>query len=135
MRARMAAALAAKGNDTLVAGIAAYSTLGHFADPVLNTMMRYGDLELVSMLFHELAHQLIYIKDDTVFNESFAMTVEEEGLAPLAEARGRGSRAAGIPRAARGRTGNRKHAFRGARRTRSAVSRAAGCRGHARAQT
>jgi len=87
----MAAALAAKGNDTLVAGVAAYSTLGHFADPVLNTMMRYGDLELVSMLFHELAHQLIYIKDDTVFNESFAMTVEEEGLRRWLTARGRGT--------------------------------------------
>jgi predicted aminopeptidase len=86
-----AAALAAKGNDTLVAGIAAYSTLGHFADPVLNTMMRYGDLELVSMLFHELAHQLIYIKDDTVFNESFAVTVEEEGLRRWLSARGRGT--------------------------------------------
>jgi predicted aminopeptidase len=85
-----AAALAAKGNDTLVAGIAAYSTLGHFADPVLNTMMRYGDLEMVSMLFHELAHQLIYFKNDTVFNESFAMTVEEEGLRRWLTARGRG---------------------------------------------
>lgn len=84
-----AAALAAKGNDTLVAGVAAYSTLGHFADPVLNTMMRYGDLELVSMLFHELAHQLIYIRDDTEFNESFAVTVEEEGLHRWLVARGR----------------------------------------------
>jgi len=87
----LAAALAAKGNDTLVAGVAAYSTLGHFADPVLNTMMRYGDLELVSMLFHELAHQLIYIRDDTVFNESFAVTVEEEGLRRWLIARGRAS--------------------------------------------
>jgi predicted aminopeptidase len=86
----LAAALAAKGNDTLVAGIAAYSTLGHFADPVLNTMMRYGDLEMVSMLFHELSHQLIYFKNDTVFNESFAMTVEEEGLRRWLIARGRG---------------------------------------------
>jgi len=58
---------------------------------VLNTMMRYGDLELVSMLFHELAHQLIYFKDDTVFNESFAVTVEEEGLRRWLEARGRGT--------------------------------------------
>jgi predicted aminopeptidase len=87
----MAAALASKGNDTLVAGVAAYSTLGHFADPVLNTMMRYGDLEMVSMLFHELAHQLIYFKNDTVFNESFAVTVEEEGLRRWLSARGRGT--------------------------------------------
>jgi predicted aminopeptidase len=85
-----AAGLAARGNDTLVAGVAAYSTLGHFADPVLNTMMRYGDLEMVSMLFHELAHQLIYVKGDTQFNESFAVTVEQEGLRRWLAARGRG---------------------------------------------
>jgi len=86
-----AARLAARGDDTLVAGVAAYSTLGHFPDPVLNTMMRYGDLELVAMLFHELAHQLIYVKGDSEFNESFAVTVEEEGLRRWLEARGRGS--------------------------------------------
>jgi predicted aminopeptidase len=89
-RARaFAADLAARGNDTLVAGVPAYSTLGHFADPVLNTMMRYGDLEMVSMLFHELAHQLIYFKDATQFNESFAVTVEQEGLRRWLAARGR----------------------------------------------
>src|ERR1700683_3195156 len=77
---RMAAALAARGNDVMVGGVAAYSTLGHFSDPVLNTMMRYGDLELVSTIFHELAHQLIYVHGDTEFNESFAVTVEQEGL-------------------------------------------------------
>jgi predicted aminopeptidase len=82
--------LAARGDDTLVAGVAAYSTLGHFADPVLNTMMRYGDLEMVAMLFHELAHQLIYVKGDSEFNESFAVMVEEEGLRRWLEARGRG---------------------------------------------
>lgn len=85
-----AAGLAARGNDTLVAGVAAYSTLGHFADPVLNTMMRYGDLEMIAMIFHELAHQLIYVKGDTQFNESFAVTVEQEGLRRWLEVRGRG---------------------------------------------
>ncbi len=84
-----AAALATKGNDTLVAGVSAYSTLGHFADPVLNTMMRYGDLELVATIFHELAHQLIYIKGDSEFNESFAVSVEQEGLRRWLAARGR----------------------------------------------
>ena len=84
-----AAGLAARGNDTLVAGVAAYSTLGHFSDPVLNTMMRYGDLELVAMIFHELAHQLIYAKGDSEFNESFAVTVEQEGLRRWLAARGR----------------------------------------------
>ena len=89
-RARaFAAKLAARGNDTLVAGVSAYSTLGHFADPVLNTMMRYGDLDLVATIFHELAHQLIYIKGDSEFNESFAVSVEQEGLRRWLAARGR----------------------------------------------
>lgn len=78
---RFAADLAARGNDTLVAGVSAYSTLGRFADPVLDTMLRYGDLELVGTIFHELAHQLVYIKNDTEFNESFAMSVEAAGVA------------------------------------------------------
>ena len=86
---KMAAKLAARGNDVMVGGVTAYSTLGHFADPVLNTMLRYGDLELVSTMFHELAHQLIYIRDDTVFNESFAVSVEQEGLRRWLAARGR----------------------------------------------
>jgi predicted aminopeptidase len=86
---KMAAALAARGNDVMVGGVTAYSTLGHFADPVLNTMLRYGDLELVSTIFHELAHQLIYVRDDTVFNESFAVSVEQEGLRRWLAARGR----------------------------------------------
>jgi predicted aminopeptidase len=84
-----AARLSARGNDVLVAGITAYSTLGHFADPVLNTMLRYGDLDLVATIFHELAHQLIYVPGASEFNESFAMTVEEEGLRRWLAARGR----------------------------------------------
>jgi len=86
---KMAAALAARGNDVMVGGVTAYSTLGHFSDPVLNTMMRYGDLELVSTIFHELAHQLIYVHGDTEFNESFAVSVEQEGLRRWLAARGR----------------------------------------------
>src|SRR3984885_10764846 len=86
---KMAAALAVRGNDVMVGGVTAYSTLGHFADPVLNTMLRYGDLELVSTIFHELAHQLIYVRGDTVFNESFAVSVEQEGLRRWLAARGR----------------------------------------------
>ena len=73
----------------MVGGVTAYSTLGHFADPVLNTMLRYGDLELVSTIFHELAHQLIYVHGDTEFNESFAVSVEQEGLRRWLAARGR----------------------------------------------
>jgi predicted aminopeptidase len=86
---RFAAGLAARGDDVLVEGVTAYSTLGHFADPVLNTMLRYDDMELVAVIFHELAHQLIYVPGDSVFNESFAMTVQSEGLARWLRARGR----------------------------------------------
>jgi predicted aminopeptidase len=91
-----AAQLARAGNDTLVAGVTAYSTLGHFADPVLNTMMRYGDLDLVATMFHELAHQLVYVRDDSDFNESFAMAVEQEGLTRWLNARDRSSELAGF---------------------------------------
>src|SRR6204780_3150982 len=77
---KMAAALAARGNDVMVGGGSGYSTLGHFADPVLNTMLRYGDLGLASTIFHELAHQLIYVRGDSEFNESFAVSVEQEGV-------------------------------------------------------
>jgi predicted aminopeptidase len=86
---KVAAALAARGNDVMVGGVSAYSTLGHFSDPVLNTMLRYGDLELVSIIFHELAHQLIYVRGDSEFNESFAVTVEQEGLRRWLASRGR----------------------------------------------
>jgi predicted aminopeptidase len=72
-----------------VGGVPAYSTLGNFDDPVLNTMMRWDDLKLVSTLFHELAHQVLYIKDDTAFNESFATAVEEIGIERWLAAMGR----------------------------------------------
>jgi len=86
---RYADTLRHEGFDVVVAGVAAYSTLGKFADPVLDTMMRYGDLELAGTIFHELAHQLLYVKNDSEFNEAFAMTVEQEGLARWLAARGR----------------------------------------------
>ena len=77
---REAGKLRQKGFDVAVGGVPAYSTLGNFNDPVLNTMMRWDDVKLVSTLFHELAHQVLYIKDDTAFNESFATAVEEIGI-------------------------------------------------------
>ncbi len=73
-------ALAARGYDTFVGGVPAYSTLGFFDDPVLNTFVYYPEAELARLLFHELAHQVTYVKGDTVFNESFAVTVERAGL-------------------------------------------------------
>jgi predicted aminopeptidase len=72
--------LAVQGNDVAVEGVPAYSTLGRFADPVLSSMLPYGDDELAATIFHELAHQLIYVRDDSAFNEAFATTVEEVGL-------------------------------------------------------
>jgi len=73
--------LAGEGFDVHVGGVPAYSTLGWFDDPVLSTFIRYRDAELARLVFHELAHQLVYVKDDSSFNESFAVAVEEAGLA------------------------------------------------------
>lgn len=77
---RKAAQLRDDGFDVAVGGVPAYSTLGRFDDPVLNTMMRWQDTDLVATIFHELAHQELYIKDDTAFNESFATAVADIGL-------------------------------------------------------
>jgi predicted aminopeptidase len=80
-RARGAAALLKQqGLDTYQAGVEAYSTLGWFADPILNSMLRWSDERLVAVIFHELAHQQLYLAGDTAFNESFASFVEQEGL-------------------------------------------------------
>ncbi|MDG1579385.1 aminopeptidase [Pseudomonas sp. GOM6] len=88
-RARGSAALLQeRGLDTYVAGIEAYSTLGWFADPILNTMLRWGDERLAAVIFHELAHQQLYVADDTAFNESFASFVERQGLRQWRTARG-----------------------------------------------
>jgi len=77
---REAGKLRARGYDVYVGPSIAYSTLGHFRDPVLNTMLRYGDVELAAFIFHELAHQAAYAQDDSDFNEAFANVVEYEGL-------------------------------------------------------
>jgi predicted aminopeptidase len=74
------AGLRRDGDDVYVYGVVAYSTLGWFDDPVLNTFVRYPDAELARLVFHELAHQVVYVKGDTMFNESFAVAVEEEGV-------------------------------------------------------
>jgi len=85
---REAAKLAEQGFDVAVGGIAAYSTLGRFSDPVLNTMMHWEDVDLIATMFHELAHQVLYVKDDTGFNESFATVVEEVGIERWLSSRG-----------------------------------------------
>jgi predicted aminopeptidase len=77
---RYAAALNDRGYDVYVAGVTAYSTLGWFDDPVLSTFIQYSKAQSAGLIFHELAHQVLYVKDDTEFNESFATAVEQEGL-------------------------------------------------------
>ncbi len=86
---RFAAKQRMRGLDVVVAGTAAYSTLGHFDDPILNTMVGWDDVELASIVFHELTHQLLYVANDAAFNEALATTVEEEGVKRWLEAQGR----------------------------------------------
>ncbi|TCV93238.1 putative aminopeptidase [Luteibacter rhizovicinus] len=77
-----------EGDDVYVGDVPAYSTLGWFADPILSSMLRWDDDELVGTIFHELAHQKLYVKDDTAFNESYASFVEEEGVRQWRQAKG-----------------------------------------------
>jgi predicted aminopeptidase len=92
-RARaFAAELASQGFDVTLDGVPAYSTLGKFADPVLSTMIVYGPEELAAIIFHELAHQLLYVKNDTQFNEAFATVVENTGLERWLTANGHADR-------------------------------------------
>ena len=72
--------LASENYDTFLYGVSAYSTLGWFADPVLDTFIDYPDVSLASLLFHEMAHQVVYVKDDSAFNEAFATAVEQAGV-------------------------------------------------------
>ena len=86
---RHAERLAAAGDDVFVGGVLAYSTLGWFDDPLLSTFIHDPDWQLARLVFHELAHQLIYLKNDSTFNESFAVVVEEEGVRRWLAAEGR----------------------------------------------
>lgn len=75
-----AAQLRAQRYDVDVSGVPAYSTLGWFKDPVLSTFIQYPDGQLARLVFHELAHQVVYVPGDSRFNESFAVAVEEAGV-------------------------------------------------------
>ncbi|MFG0553310.1 aminopeptidase [Pseudomonas sp. yb_9] len=87
--ARGAAALMRQdGLDVYVGGVEAYSTLGWFDDPILSSMVGWGDERLATLIFHELAHQRFYVQNDTEFNESFASFVEQEGTRQWRVARG-----------------------------------------------
>ena len=80
-----AAELAQEGYESNVYPVPAYSTLGWMnwagGDPLLNTFIYYPEGELARLIFHELAHQVVYARDDTMFNESFATSVERMGSA------------------------------------------------------
>jgi predicted aminopeptidase len=79
----LAATLAGEGYEVSVYPVTAYSTLGWMnwagGDPLLNTFLGYPEGELARVIFHELAHQVVYTKNDTMFNESFAVAVERLG--------------------------------------------------------
>jgi len=76
------------GMDVYVSGVETYSTLGWFDDPILSSMLSRGDERMAALIFHELAHQRFYVKDDTEFNESYANFVEQEGARQWRVARG-----------------------------------------------
>ncbi|MDB5982721.1 MAG: aminopeptidase [Pseudomonas sp.] len=67
------------GKDVYLSGVETYSTLGWFDDPIISSMLHWGDERMAALIFHELAHQRFYVKDDSEFNESYANFVEQEG--------------------------------------------------------
>jgi predicted aminopeptidase len=75
-----AAKLEEDGFDVYTGGVDAYSTLGWFEDSLLSTVLNRADYQLAGLIFHELAHQLVYLPSNTTFNESFATAVEREGV-------------------------------------------------------
>lgn len=70
----------ARGYDTFIGGVTAYSTLGWFDDPLHTGFTNLPEDRMVALMFHELAHRVVYLNGDTAFNESFATAVELEGL-------------------------------------------------------
>jgi len=88
MARQQAAALRDQGKDVFVGGVAAYSSLGWFADPVLNTFINRDDTWLVALIFHETTHRTLYFPGDSRFNESLATAVEQAGLRHWMQLRG-----------------------------------------------
>ncbi|OED35569.1 hypothetical protein AB833_29875 [Chromatiales bacterium (ex Bugula neritina AB1)] len=86
--------LVQEGLDVTVDGATAYSTLGWFEDPLLNTMLNRSDSSVTSLLFHELAHQQLYVTDDSKFNESFATFVETAGMSLWQKVQGKNNQSA-----------------------------------------
>ncbi len=85
---RFAQQVRKEGFDVHVGGVPAYSTLGLTRDPLLNTMLLYGESYLAGVIFHELSHQRVYVENDTEFNEAFAVSVEEAGTVAWLKHRG-----------------------------------------------
>lgn len=77
---REARRLGAEGRDVAVEPVPAYSTLGWFDDPLPSTVLNWPAPLLAGLIFHELAHQQLYVADDSAFNESFATAVERAGI-------------------------------------------------------
>ena len=102
---RHAENLRKQGYDVYLGGVVAYSTLGWFDDPLLSTFIGFADTQLARLVFHELAHQKVYAKNDTAFNESFAVTVEEEGVRRWLDAEGRSAELAAFRAAQQRRRG------------------------------
>ena len=75
-----AARMKSRSLDVAVSPAIAYSTLGWFEDPLLDTMLQYSDPQLAGIMFHELAHDRLYVKGDTAFSEAFASFVEQTGV-------------------------------------------------------
>ncbi len=72
--------LESEGMDVAVAGARAYSTLGWFDDPILNTILFDAEYRFAGTLFHELTHERLFVAGDSSFNESYAVAVEREGV-------------------------------------------------------
>jgi predicted aminopeptidase len=89
-----AADLRKKDLDVYVGGVPAYSTLGWFNDPLLSSMLMQGETGTASIIFHELAHQQVYVQGDTAFNEAFAVAVEKAGVRRWLSANDRGAQLA-----------------------------------------
>jgi len=86
---RFANKLEKKSYDVTISPAIAYSTLGWFDDPLLDTMLQYPDEQLAAVIFHELAHQQLYVKGDTAFSEAYASFVEEAGVRTWLQSSGR----------------------------------------------
>ena len=80
--------LVEQGYDVLLYGVTAYSTLGWFSDPLLSTFIHYKATDLAALIFHEFTHQVVYVQDDSEFNEAFATTVEFSVLNSWLHSRG-----------------------------------------------